>query len=75
MVENDTPGPGQYNPRITDRDHAVPELIHEARFAASGDWIDRSKEELPAPDSYQNVQITPGERENDFAPCARRSAK
>jgi hypothetical protein len=57
VIKNDTPGCGQYNPRIIDRDHMVPELIHETRVAESGDWIDRSKEEIPPPDSYQSVQM------------------
>jgi hypothetical protein len=59
-VETEVPGPGQYDPRTIDGDHRVPQLIHETRFATSGNWIDRTKQEIPSPDTYQQVTIEPG---------------
>jgi hypothetical protein len=54
------PAPGTYNPRILDPLGKVPALIHEARFAKFGDWVDYSKVDLPAPDSHQTINIQPG---------------
>jgi hypothetical protein len=51
---------GIYNPKILDPLGKVPALIHEARFAKFGDWVDYSKLDLPAPDSHQTISIQPG---------------
>jgi hypothetical protein len=57
---NGVPGPGQYQPRITDKDHSLPMTIREARFTKASDWIDTDKADVPSPDSYQAVIISPG---------------
>jgi hypothetical protein len=59
-VETEVPGPGRYSPRIIDGGHRVPQLIHETRFAACGSWIDTTKQDIPSPDTYQQVRIEPG---------------
>lgn len=57
---NDTPGAGAYNPRIIDKDHAVPTLIHESRFSDQSSWVDKNQIENPAPDYYQSINLKPG---------------
>jgi hypothetical protein len=47
------PAPGDYDPRI-------PQHIHESRFAKFADWIDHSKADVPPPDAYQQIRMSPG---------------
>ncbi|OHT15391.1 hypothetical protein TRFO_14148 [Tritrichomonas foetus] len=59
-IISDTPGAGQYNPRIIDNDHHVPPTIHESRFSKFGDWVDHNKIDFPAPDHYQKIEMDTG---------------
>jgi hypothetical protein len=54
------PAPGDYDPRIPDGVGAVPQSIHESRFAKFADWIDHSKADVPPPDAYQQIRMSPG---------------
>jgi hypothetical protein len=54
------PAPGSYETAGGTSVGKILPLIHESRTDKVNDWIDHSKGEIPAPDSYQSVKMGPG---------------
>ena len=56
----DLPSPDKYSPKVLDHVGSIAPQIRETRYSTSGDWIDPSRAELPAPDAYQHIDFHPG---------------
>jgi hypothetical protein len=54
------PGPSQYDPQDIAAIGKIPPLVRASRIEKMHSWVDHSKADVPPPDAYQSLKMTPG---------------